>query len=98
MNLTHDGRRTEGGRRQERGPIGGCRGYRACAVALPAALGESPSAVSRRFIAASAKNLRERRQRRLDGYDPVALVLGARACAAGEVVITAALTGRDRDG
>ena len=43
-----------------------CRDYAACAEAVPAAFGLSPSTVSRRFIRASARKLRAFLERRLD--------------------------------
>jgi hypothetical protein len=53
-----------------------CRNYQACAEAVPAAFGLSASTVSRRFIRASGKQLQALQERRLDGYDVLALVLG----------------------
>jgi putative transposase len=52
-----------------------CRDYAACAEAVPAAFGLSPSTVSRRFLRASARKLRAFLERRLDHYDIVALLL-----------------------
>jgi transposase-like protein len=69
-----------------------CRDYRACAEAVPAAFGLSPSSVSRRFIRASTKQLQALQERRLDGYDFVALVLDGKTCAADELVIALGIT------
>jgi transposase-like protein len=69
-----------------------CRDYAACAEALPAAFGLSPSTVSRRFIRASARKLRAFLDRRLEGYDLVALVLDGKTCAADEMVIALGIT------
>ncbi len=69
-----------------------CRNYAACAEAVPAAFGLSPSSVSRRFIRASARQLRALQERRLEGYDIVALVLDGKTCAADEVVIALGIT------
>ncbi len=69
-----------------------CRNYAACAEAVPAAFGLSPSSVSRRFIRASARRLQALQERRLEGYDVVALVLDGKTCAADEVVIALGIT------
>ena len=52
-----------------------CRDYEGCAEAAPEAFGLSPSTVSRRFIRASARKLKELCERPLQGYDFVGLVL-----------------------
>ena len=52
-----------------------CRDYEGCAEAVPEAFGLSPSTVSRRFIRASARKLKELCERPLQGYDFVGLVL-----------------------
>ena len=69
-----------------------CRDYEACAAAVPAAFGLSPSSVSRRFIRASARQLQAFQERRLDGYDVVALVLDGKTFAADEMVIALGIT------
>ena len=69
-----------------------CRDYRACAEAVPAAFGLSSSSVSRRFIRASARKLRELQERRLEGYDIVALVLDGKTCAQDALVIALGIT------
>ncbi len=69
-----------------------CRDYAACAEAVPAAFGLSPSSVSRRFIRASAKQLRALQERRLDRYDCVALVLDGKTFAEDEMVIALGIT------
>ena len=69
-----------------------CRNYQACAEAVPAAFGLSASTVSRRFIRASGKQLQALQERRLDGYDVLALVLDGKTCAADEVVIALGIT------
>ena len=51
------------------------REYERCAEAVPAAFGLSASTVSRRVIRASARKLEELTERRLEGYDLVALLL-----------------------
>jgi len=69
-----------------------CRDYEACAEALPAAFGLSPSTVSRRFIRASARKLRAFPERRLEQYDIVALVLDGKTFAADAMVIALGIT------
>jgi transposase-like protein len=69
-----------------------CRDYHACAEALPAAFGLSPSTVSRRFIRASARKLRAFLERRLDRYEIVALLLDGKSFAADEMVIALGVT------
>lgn len=70
-----------------------CRDYAACAEAVPAAFGLSPSAVSRRFIRASAKKLQTLQERRLEGYDVVALLLDGKTFAEDAMVIALGITG-----
>lgn len=69
-----------------------CRDYEACAEAVPEAFGLSPSTVSRRFIRASATQLRTLHKRRLDTYDVVALVLDGKTFAEDEMVIALGIT------
>ena len=69
-----------------------CRDYQACAEAIPAAFGLSPSTVSRRFIRASARKLRAFLERRLERYDLVALVLDGKTFAEDEMVIALGVT------
>lgn len=69
-----------------------CRDYRACAEAIPAAFGLSPSTVSRRFIRASARKLRAFLERRLDRYDVVALLLDGKSFAEDEMVLALGVT------
>ncbi len=69
-----------------------CRRYEACAEAVPEAFGLSPSTVSRRFVRASATKLRELYERRLDGYEFVALVLDGKTFADDALVIALGIT------
>ncbi len=69
-----------------------CRNYAACAEAVPAAFGLSPSSVSRRFIRASAKRLRQLQERRLERYEFVTLVLDGKTCAEDQLVIALGIT------
>ncbi len=56
-----------------------CGRYRECSEAIPEALSLSPSTVSRRYIRASRWKLKEMVERRLDGYDFVAMVLDGKS-------------------
>ena len=69
-----------------------CRAYAECAEAVPAAFGLSPSTISRRFIRASARQLRALCERRLDAYDFVALLLDGKTFAADAMVIALGIT------
>lgn len=69
-----------------------CRDYRECAEAIPQAFGLSPSTVSRRYIRASAKKLKEFFSRRLEAYDFVALILDGKRFAEDEMVICVGIT------
>jgi transposase-like protein len=51
------------------------RNYRECAETIPEAFSLSSSTVSRRYIRASSRKLKELMERRLDGYDFVSLVI-----------------------
>lgn len=64
-----------------------CRRYAECAEAVPHAFGLAPSTVSRRYIRASARQLQVLSERRLDGYDLVALLLDGKTFAEDEMVI-----------
>jgi putative transposase len=72
------------------------REYERCAEAVPGAFGLSASTVSRRFKRASARKLQELSERRLDGYDLVALILDGKTFAEDEIVaaIGVAVTGK----
>jgi len=69
-----------------------CRDYQACAEAIPAAFGLSPSTVSRRFIRASARKLRAFLERRLDRYDIAALLLDGKTFAEDAMVLALGVT------
>ena len=69
-----------------------CRDYAACAEAVPAAFGLSPSTVSRRFLRASARKLRAFLERRLDRYEIVALLLDGKTFAEDAMVIALGVT------
>ena len=69
-----------------------CRDYRACAEAVPEAFGISASSVSRRFIKATAKKLKQFRERALDEDDFVALFIDGKSFAEEEMVIALGVT------
>ena len=69
-----------------------CRNYKACAQAVPETFGMSASSVSRRFIKASAKKLKEFQERSLDDYDFVALFIDGKSFANEQMVIALGVT------
>ncbi len=69
-----------------------CRSYEACAEAAPEAFGLSGSAVSKRYIRASARELKGVCERRLESYDFVALILDGKTFGADEMVIALGVT------
>ena len=69
-----------------------CRRYEACAEAVPEAFGLSASSVSRRFIRASAQQLRELSERRLEQDEVVVLVLDGKTFADDSMVIALGVT------
>jgi len=68
------------------------REYERCAEAVPEAFGLSASTVSRRFKRASARKLRELSERRLEGYDLVAVILDGKTFAEDEMVAAVGVT------
>ena len=68
------------------------REYERCAEAVPEAFGLSASTVSRRFKRASARKLRELTERRLEGYDLVALLLDGKTFAEDAMVTAVGVT------
>jgi putative transposase len=68
------------------------REYARCAEAAPEAFGLSASTVSRRFKRATARKLRELTERRLEGYDLVALLLDGKTLAEDEMVAAVGVT------
>ena len=71
------------------------REHERCAEAVPEAFGLSASTISRRFKRASAKKLQELSERRLEGYDLVALIVDGKTFAEDEMVaaVGVAVTG-----
>ncbi len=70
-----------------------CREYEAAAEAVPEAFGLAPSSVSRRFVRASAHELRRLQERRLDDAEWVALVLDGKTFAGDQLVVALGVTG-----
>jgi transposase-like protein len=64
-----------------------CRNYEAAAEAIPGAIGLSSSTVSRRFVAASAAQLRAFQERDLSGEDIVALFMDGKTFADDTMVV-----------
>ena len=69
-----------------------CRRYRDCSGAIPEAFSLSPSTVSRRFIRASTKKLKELMERRLDELDIVAIVIDGKSFKDDEMIIALGVT------
>ncbi len=69
-----------------------CRAYAECAEVVPAAFGLSASTISRRFIRASARQLQRLCERRLEGYDIVALFLDGKTFAEDSMAIALGIT------
>jgi transposase-like protein len=69
-----------------------CRNYEVCAEAVPEAFGLSGSTVSKRYIRASARELKRLCERRLEGYDFVVLLLDGKVFGTDEMVIALGVT------
>jgi transposase-like protein len=69
-----------------------CRNNRVCAEAVPEAFGLSGSTVSKRYIRASARELKKLCERRLEGYDFVALFVDGKSFGTDEMVIALGVT------
>jgi transposase-like protein len=69
-----------------------CRNYEAAAEAIPGAIGLSSSTVSRKFIHASAKQLKQLRERDLSKEDVVALLLDGKTFADATMVVALGIT------
>lgn len=69
-----------------------CRNYRECSEAIPGALSLSPSTVSRRYIRASMRKLRELMNRRLDGYDFIGIVMDGKSFGDDGIVMAVGIT------
>ena len=69
-----------------------CRRYEACAEAVPEAFGLSASSVSRRFMRASARQLRKLSERRLEQDEVVVLALDGKTFADDSMVLALGVT------
>ncbi|MEO6877594.1 MAG: transposase [Gemmatimonadaceae bacterium] len=69
-----------------------CREYEAAAEAVPAAFGLAKSSVSRRFVRASARELRRLQERRLDDADWLVLLLDGKTFAGDQLVLALGVT------
>jgi transposase-like protein len=69
-----------------------CREYEAAAEAVPEAFGLARSSVSRRFIRASAHELRRLQERRLDDAEWLVLVLDGKTFAGDQLVVALGVT------
>ena len=69
-----------------------CRNYKACAESVPEAFGISASSVSRRFIKATAKKLKQFQERPLDDYGFGTLFIDGKSFADEEIVIALGVT------
>jgi len=73
-----------------------CRRYRECCETIPEAFSLSASTVSRRFIRASTKKLKEFMERRLDTYDIVAIIIDGKRFQDDEMIVALGVTGEGR--
>jgi len=69
-----------------------CRDYEGAAESVPGAIGLSSSTVSRRFVEASAEQLRAMQERDLSGEDVVALFLDGKTFAEDTMVVALGIT------
>ena len=69
-----------------------CREYEAAAEAVPEAFGLKRSSVSRRFVHASARELRQLQERRLDDAKWLVLVLDGKTFAGDQLVVALGVT------
>lgn len=69
-----------------------CREYEAAAEAVPEAFGLARSSVSRRFVRASAHELRRLQERRLDDAEWLVLVLDGKSFAGDQLVVALGVT------
>ena len=68
------------------------RSYEDCCALVPEVFGMSPSTLSRRFIRASKKKLKELVERRLDDLDLVVLIIDGKTFAEDEMIIAMGVT------
>lgn len=73
-----------------------CRSYEECSASVPEAFGMSGSSISRRYIRASAGQLRKLCERRLEGHEIVVLMLDGKRFGSDEMVIALGVTREGR--
>jgi transposase-like protein len=73
-----------------------CRRYEEASECVPYAFGLSPSMVSRRFIRASSRKLKELCERRLEGLDIVALIIDGKTFCEDEMIVALGITAEGR--
>ncbi len=69
-----------------------CRNYEQCAEAVPEAFGLSASTISRRYIRATSRKLKDLMERTLEEYDLVALFLDGKTFAEDSMVLAVGVT------
>jgi putative transposase len=69
-----------------------CRNYESCSEAIPETFGLSSSTVSRRFIQASSRKLKELMERDLSAYDFIALFIDGKGFSDDEMIIALGVT------
>ena len=69
-----------------------CRRYSECSELIPETFGMSPSTISRRFIKASEKKLKELFERCLDSYDIVCMLIDGKHFQDDEMIIALGIT------
>lgn len=69
-----------------------CRNYESCSEVIPETFGLSSSTVSRRFIQASSRKIKEIMERDLSAYDFVSLFLDGKSFAEDEMIIALGVT------
>lgn len=69
-----------------------CRRYEECSEMIPEAFSLSPSTVSRRFIKASIRKIKELMERRLDDYDIVAIIIDGKTFKDDQMIIALGVT------
>jgi transposase-like protein len=69
-----------------------CRNYRECSEAIPEALSLSASTVSRRYIRASERKLKELMERNLGRYDFIAVVIDGKSFGEDGIIMAVGIT------
>jgi len=69
-----------------------CRKYKECCKLIPEVFGMSASMVSSRFIEASARKLKEFKERRLEGFDIIAIIIDGKTFQEDEMIIALGIT------